>query len=97
MKPPTIGNIVRQRRQTLGWSLTALAEAAGCSKAYVSAIENDRLDNPPSRALLRRLEEALSLNEGDLVRRAEWQRTPQAVRGRARRDGGEGRSIPPTG
>lgn len=80
MKHPTIGNIVRKRRQTLGWSLAALAQAAECSKAYLSAIENERLDNPPSRAVLRRLEAALSLNEGDLVRRGEWQRTPEAVR-----------------
>lgn len=80
MNPPTIGNIVRQRRRSLGWSLAVLSQAAECSKAYLSAIENDRLDNPPSRAVLRRLESALSLADGDLVRRGEWQRTPEAVR-----------------
>lgn len=75
-----IGPTVRRRRQDLGLTLGALAEAAECSKAYLSAIENDRLNNPPSRRVLERIAGALSIEPGDLVRMAEWQRTPAAVR-----------------
>ena len=35
-----LGTVVRNRRRALGWSLARLAAAAGCSKAYLSAIEN---------------------------------------------------------
>jgi SOS-response transcriptional repressor LexA len=64
----------------LGQTLADLAEAVGCSKAYLSAIENDRLDNPPRRPLLEQLEAALGLEGGLLVRAANWQRTPAEVR-----------------
>ncbi len=75
-----IGPTVRRRRQDLGLTLDALAQAAGCSKAYLSAIENDRLNNPPSRRVLEHIAAALSIDAGDLIRMAEWQRTPAAVR-----------------
>ena len=75
-----LARIVRRRRQELAWSLAQLASAAGCSKAYLSAIENDRLANPPSRKLLRSLEAALEIGDGELVRLAEWQATPENVK-----------------
>ncbi len=74
------GELIRERRRALGRTLADLAAVVGCSKAYLSAIENDRLDNPPRRPLLEQLEAALGLEPGLLVRAANWQRTPAEVR-----------------
>lgn len=76
----TIGAMVRRRREAMGWTLSALAEAAGCTKGYLSGLENGRLANPPKRALLERLEAALGMDAGVLARRADWQRTPDSVK-----------------
>ncbi len=75
-----IGPIVRARRVALGRTLAQVAAAVQCSKAYLSAIENDRLTNPPSAALLERLEAALQIADGQLRQAADWQRTPANVR-----------------
>ena len=64
-----LGAAIRRRRRELGLTLARLAEGVGCSKAYLSAIENDRTDNPPSRRLLERLEAGLAVASGELVRR----------------------------
>jgi phage repressor protein C with HTH and peptisase S24 domain len=76
----TLGETVRGRRRQMGWTLAQLAGAVDCSKAYLSAIENGKLDNPPSRPLLGRLERALEITPGELIRQADWQRTPGRVR-----------------
>lgn len=75
-----IGRIVRQRRERLGLTLSALAEAVGATKGYLSMIENQKVANPPSAALLGRLERALGIGDGELLRAAAWQRTPEPVR-----------------
>jgi phage repressor protein C with HTH and peptisase S24 domain len=64
----------------MGWSLARLAEAAGCSKAYLSAIENGKVMNPPSGRMVGALEGALGLGAGELGRLAEWRQTPANVR-----------------
>lgn len=71
---------IRRRRTELGWTLQQLATAARCTKSYLSLIENDRLDNPPSRRLLERLECALTVVPGQLVGLADWLKTPASVR-----------------
>lgn len=75
-----LAEALRDRRRTLGLTLGSLAETASCSKAYLSAIENQRLDNPPSQLVLERLEEALRLKRGELQALANWQRTPGPVK-----------------
>ena len=75
-----LAHIIRHRRRELGWSLAQLASAAGCSKAYLSAIENARLAHPPSRRVLEDIERALEVTPGNLVRLGEWQATPPGVR-----------------
>ncbi|MEX2672540.1 MAG: S24 family peptidase [Phycisphaeraceae bacterium] len=75
-----LGAVVRRRRQQLSLTLAQLAEAAGCSKAYLSGIENGRHANPPSPGLVRALEQALDVSPGELARLADWQSTPAAVR-----------------
>jgi SOS-response transcriptional repressor LexA len=75
-----IGQAIRQRRQARGWTLAQLAAAVDCSKAYLSEIENARHRNPPGRRLLEALETALEITPGHLMRAAEWQKTPRAVK-----------------
>lgn len=76
----SVGAILRRRRDELGLTLEAVAQEAGLTKGYLSMIENERLDNPPSRGALEALERALRLGRGGLMRAAEWQSTPARVR-----------------
>ncbi len=76
----TVGQIIRERREKLGLTLTAVAEEIGATKAYLSMIENHKVNNPPSRKLVEGLERALKISKGELVRTAEWETTPTAVR-----------------
>jgi repressor LexA len=61
-------------------TLQELAATVGCSKAYLSALENDKLGNPPKVWVIQSLETALGVTAGELVRLADWQRTPARVR-----------------
>jgi repressor LexA len=80
----SLGTILRERRNDLGLTLQAVADLAGCTKGYLSAIENDLRDRPPSEELLARLEWALRMTPGSLVAVGDWQSTPDAVRRRVR-------------
>lgn len=75
-----VGSIVRRRREALGLTLSDAAKAAGVAKSYLSMIENHRVANPPSRAVLGQLEASLGLVPGELVRVAAWERAPREVR-----------------
>lgn len=75
-----LGMLVRTRRMALGLTLQQLAEASRCAKSYLSTIENGRRPNPPSDAVLTRLERALGLETGRLVEAARWESTPESVR-----------------
>jgi len=75
----TVGQIVRERREALGLTLTALAQQSGATVSYLSMIENHRVDNPPSRAVLEKLEAALDLRQRELQQAAAWQRAPGSV------------------
>ncbi|MEX0777920.1 MAG: XRE family transcriptional regulator [Phycisphaeraceae bacterium] len=76
----TVGQLIREHRETLGMTLTALANEAGATKSYLSMIENHRVANPPSRGLLVELERVLHITDGALVRAADWENTPEDVR-----------------
>jgi len=76
----TVGGLVREHRRRRGLTLQALADQVGCAKSYLSLIENERREAPPGDELLRRLERALGLDSGRLVRAGRWQATPAAVR-----------------
>jgi len=78
----TVGQIIRLRRESLGMTLASLAQSAGATKSYLSMVENHRVANPPSRRLIQRLEAALKIEDGGLLRAADWQRTPSDVRAR---------------
>jgi repressor LexA len=79
---PSVGSLIRARRQALGLTLQQLAETCGCAKSYLSTIENEGRSGPPSDALLARLEVALTLTPNTLIRAAHWQNTPATVRRR---------------
>ncbi|MFM9997045.1 MAG: helix-turn-helix domain-containing protein [Phycisphaerales bacterium] len=77
---PSIGEVVHARRGALRMTLQQLAEAAGCARSYVWAIEHERRDHPPSDEVLTRIERALGLEAGRLIQAARWQATPRDVR-----------------
>ena len=78
----TVGSILKGRRKGLKLTLEAVARLVGCTKGYLSAIENDKREHPPSLALLQKLEWALRLAPGSLVTLGEWTATPEPVRRR---------------
>lgn len=78
----TVGGIIRAQRQALGLTLQQVADMVGCTKGYLSSIENNRRENPPSGALLQRIEGALRLPADRLVSVGRWQETPEPVRRR---------------
>lgn len=77
---PTVGQLLRRRREQLGLTLAAVAHQVDATKGYLSMIENGRVANPPSKALIVRLEAALGITDGALQRAAAWQSTPEPVK-----------------
>ena len=75
-----IGGKLRKQRRRLGLTLDELAGRTGISKPYLSLIETGRVANPPSDEKLRKLEQSLGFNAGELISQAHLQRTPSDVR-----------------
>ncbi|MBL8876199.1 MAG: helix-turn-helix domain-containing protein [Phycisphaerae bacterium] len=73
------GSRLRKLRIARNMTLEQLADAAGCTKGYLSVIEN-ALREVPSAAMVASLERALGVAEGDLTRAADWERTPAHFR-----------------
>jgi ribosome-binding protein aMBF1 (putative translation factor) len=63
-----LGKVVRRLRMARGWALEDLALAAGVAKSYLCALE--RGVHSPTLEVLLRLEAALGLVDGGLVRLA---------------------------
>jgi transcriptional regulator with XRE-family HTH domain len=76
----TLGPKIRKQRRRLGLTLDELSGRTGISKPYLSLIETGRVPNPPSDQKLRRLEQTLAFNSGELITYAHLQRTPRDVR-----------------
>jgi transcriptional regulator with XRE-family HTH domain len=62
----TMGAYVKERRERLGWTLTALAADAGLSKSELSALESGKI-KLPSADKRRRLAAALDVTHLDLL------------------------------
>lgn len=75
-----IGQMIRRRREQLGMTQDQVSQRAGISKPYLSNIETDRVKNPPSGQVLRRLETAMRFEACELTRAADLARTPAPVR-----------------
>ncbi len=92
----TLGELIRELRLERGLTQSALGDAVGSTKSYVSMIENHRVAGPPSDELLRSLEGALGVTDGRLQRAGDWERAPEAVRDRVQRlagDAARGRDL----
>jgi repressor LexA len=75
----TVGEVIGRRRRERGLTLQQLAERAGCARSYLSLIENGRRP-PPGDEVLGRLELALGMEAGSLVRLADWEAMPATMR-----------------
>jgi SOS-response transcriptional repressor LexA len=75
-----ISTILRTRRRELGLTLQQLADAAQCTKSYLSQIETGYRAPPRSRDLLERLEGALRLAPGSLTNHAAILALPEPLR-----------------
>ncbi|MBX3379539.1 MAG: helix-turn-helix domain-containing protein [Phycisphaeraceae bacterium] len=73
------GTRLRKLRLARNLTLEQLADAAGCTKGYLSVIEN-ALREVPSDSMIASLEKALGVPEGELARAADWERTPAHFR-----------------
>jgi HTH-type transcriptional regulator, competence development regulator len=76
------GDTIRELRKAKGLTLRALGREVGVSYAYVSKVENGKLDfgDYPSEDLIRRLAAALGGDEEGLLLLAE--KIPEAIRRR---------------
>jgi SOS-response transcriptional repressor LexA len=74
-----LGKLIRRRRESLGLTQDDVAGRAGISKPYLSNIETGRAKNPPTDAVLERLEHALALEPYQLMHAADLARTPPYV------------------
>ena len=61
-----LGQLIRERRQSKNYTLEQLVREAKLDTSYVSKIENDKLQYPPSRKAIATLANTLDLDEYDL-------------------------------
>ncbi|MHC4236911.1 MAG: helix-turn-helix domain-containing protein, partial [Planctomycetota bacterium] len=76
----SLGQIIRDKRESLHLTLDEVAAVTGFSKPYLSTIETGKVKNPPSDKLLCRLEEHLKFEPGHLQHIAHVERMPADVR-----------------
>lgn len=72
----SVGAAVRAWRVSFGLSLQELADATGCAKSFLSALENGR--RRAGDGVLGRIEGALGLPAGRLVEASRWERSLEA-------------------
>lgn len=92
----TLGELIRELRCKRGLTLSALAQAVGTTKGYLSMIENHRTRSSPSDALLKLLESELGVTDGRLRRAGDWERAPEGVRNQVHQladDAAQGRAL----
>ena len=77
----SLGQIIRNKRLRLNLTLDQVCSRIGFSKPYLSTIETGKVKNPPSDALLKKLEKLLEFEPGLLLHIAHMQRLPSDIRG----------------
>lgn len=82
----SLGWMLRERRRASGLTLAALAKRVGVTPGYLSMIENQRVNNPPSMKVVVRLEAVLGVHDSALCRAAQWERTPEPIREQLQRN-----------
>lgn len=76
----SLGRILREKREKLDLTLDEVASYTGFSKPYLSTIETGKVNNPPSDALLKKLEKILKFDKGYLLYIAHKERMPADIR-----------------
>ena len=76
----SLGQIIRQKREQLGLTLDEVSSRIGFSKPYLSTIETEKVKNPPSDELLKKLEKILEFEPGLLLHIAHMERLPSDIR-----------------
>ncbi len=76
----SLGRIIREKRELLNLTLDEVSRQAGFSKPYLSTIETERVNNPPSDDLLRKLEHILGFKPGTLLHIAHVEGLPSDIR-----------------
>jgi len=76
----SLGQIIRKKREQLGLTLDEVSSRIGFSKPYLSTIETDKVKNPPSDELLKKLEKMLEFEPGLLLHIAHMERLPSDIR-----------------
>ncbi len=76
----SLGQIIRQKREQLNLTLDEVSGHIGFSKPYLSTIETDKVKNPPSDELLKKLEKILEFEPGLLLHIAHMERLPSDIR-----------------
>ena len=76
----SLGQIIRKKREQLGLTLDEVSSRVGFSKPYLSTIETDKVKNPPSDELLKKLEKMLEFEPGLLLHIAHMERLPSDIR-----------------
>jgi len=79
MKTLSFAGALRNYRQEAGLKQSELAEKAGVTGPYVSLLESGKRP-PPADAVTRRIERALDLSSGTLLRLSHIARTPEDIR-----------------
>ena len=75
----TFGEVVRRRRMGVKLQQAELAEKVGVTASYISLLESGKRP-APSDEVTGRMEEALGMTPGELVRLAHLERTPADIR-----------------
>jgi len=75
----SLGQIIRNKREKLGFTLDEVAAATSFSKPYLSTIETGRV-KPPGDELLKKLESVLKFESGLLRHIAHIERMPVDIR-----------------
>jgi SOS-response transcriptional repressor LexA len=75
-----LGKIIRQKRKELKLTLDEVAGKTGFSKPYLSTIETESVNNPPSDELIAKLEKILKFKSGYLLYLAHKEKLPSDIR-----------------
>ena len=70
MDKKTFGKLIRQARREQEYSQRELAKLVGVNFTYLSKLENDHADYPPSKEVIQSIALHLNLQESELVRLA---------------------------
>src|SRR4030042_1502654 len=76
----SLGQIIRQKREQLNLTRDEASNHIGFSKPYLSTIETDKVKNPPSDELLKKLEKMLEFEPGLLLHIAHMEALPSDIR-----------------